>query len=72
MLLAGFASMAAYGGSFARDGIVPGLRRVLLRCLHLYLFQALLLVTLLIVAGSWVHNFGTVPEGDAAVVRAGL
>src|ERR1700691_724980 len=42
VLLAGFASMAAYGGSFSRDGIVPGLRRVLLRCLHLYFFQALL------------------------------
>jgi hypothetical protein len=72
VLLAGFASMAAYGGSFARDGIMSGLRRVLRRCLHLYLFQALLLVTLLVVAGTWVHNFGTVPESDAAVVHAGL
>ena len=31
VLLAGFASMVAYGGSFARDGMVVGLRRVLLR-----------------------------------------
>lgn len=72
VLLAGFASMAAYGRSFSRDGIMPGLRRVLLRCLHLYLFQALLLVTVLVVAGSWVHNIGAVPESDAAVVHAGL
>src|ERR1700749_4083008 len=49
VLLAGFASMAAYGRIFARDGIMPGLRRVLVRCLQLYLFQALLLVTLLVV-----------------------
>src|SRR5665213_1304563 len=27
VLLAGFASMAAYGRIFSRDGIVPGLRR---------------------------------------------
>ena len=55
VLLAGFASMAAYGGSFSRDGVVPGLRRVLLRCLHLYLFQALLLVTVL-VAGRYLDT----------------
>jgi hypothetical protein len=72
VLLAGFASMAAYGGSFSRDGIMPGLRRVLLRCLHLYLFQALLLVTVLVLAGSWMHNFGTVPDSDAQFADAGL
>src|SRR5580698_4422624 len=69
---AGFASMAAYGGSFSRDGVMPGLRRVLLRCLHLYLFQALLLVTVLIVAGIWVHNIGAIPESDATFVVTGL
>jgi hypothetical protein len=72
VLLAGFASMAAYGGIFARDGIMPGLRRVVLRCLQLYLFQALLLVTLLVVAGSWIHNLGAIPEDDAIFVDAGL
>src|SRR5580698_5209129 len=69
---AGFASMAAYGGSFSRDGMMQGLRRVLLRCLHLYLFQALLLVTVLIVAGYWIRNFGAVPESDAAFLDTGL
>jgi hypothetical protein len=72
VLLAGFASMTAYGRIFSRDGIMSGLRRVLLRCLHLYLFQALLLVTLMVVAGSWIHNFGTIPESDATFVGAGL
>jgi hypothetical protein len=72
VLLAGFASMTAYGRIFLRDGIVPGLRRVLLRCLHLYLFQALLLVTLLLVADGWIHNFGAIPQSDATFVGAGL
>jgi hypothetical protein len=72
VLLAGFASMAAYGGSFSRDGLIPGLRRVVLRCLHLYLFQALMLVTVLVLAGTWIHNFGSVPESDAAFVDTGL
>lgn len=72
VLLAGFASMAAYGGSFSHDGMVAGLRRVLLRCLHLYLFQALLLVTVLVVAGIWMRKFGTASESDAAFVDAGL
>jgi hypothetical protein len=49
-----------------------GLRRILLRCLHLYLFQALLLVTVLAAAGFWIHNFGAVPEDDAAFLDAGL
>lgn len=71
VLLAGFASMAAYGGSFSRDGIMPGLQRVLLRCLHLYFFQALLLVTVLVMAGTWIHNFGTVPESDAQFAQTG-
>jgi hypothetical protein len=72
VLLAGFASMAAYGGTFSREGIASGLRRIFLRCLHLYLFQALLLVTVLAVVGVWIHNFGNAPEDDAAVVGAGL
>jgi hypothetical protein len=72
VLLAGFASMMAYGGSFARDGVVSGLRRVLLRCLHLYLFQALLLLTVLIVAGAWLRHFEIEPESGAPFVHSGL
>ena len=35
VLLSGFSSMVAYGGSFDRDGVVVGLRRVLLRCVRI-------------------------------------
>src|SRR5271157_4567930 len=51
VLLAGFASMVAYGGSFDRNGVLHGLRRVLMRCLRLYLFQALLLAAVLVWSG---------------------
>src|SRR5580700_8273524 len=57
VLLAGFASMVAYGGSFARDGVKIGLRRVLLRCLRLYVFQAILLLLVLVGVSAWIHNF---------------
>ncbi len=72
VLLAGFASMIAYGGAFARDGVLTGLRRVLLRCLHLYLFQAILLITVLVVAGEWIALSGIEPENGAPFVRSGL
>jgi hypothetical protein len=72
VLLAGFASMVAYGGSFARDGLATGLRRVLLRCLHLYLFQAILLLMVLLGAGVWIRHFGMAPENDALFVHSGL
>ena len=72
VLLSGFSSMVAYGGSFAREGTLTGLRRVLLRCLHLYLFQALLLLTVLVVASAWIHNIGIAPESEAAFVHSGL
>jgi hypothetical protein len=72
VLLAGFASMVAYGGSFARDGVLTGLRRVLLRCLRLYLFQAILLLTVVVVVGGWIRYFGVTPESGAPFVHSGL
>src|ERR1700722_1349117 len=72
VLLAGFASMVAYGGSFDRDGLVVGLRRVLLRCLRLYLFQVLLLVAVVIVVTTWLRQFGVEPESGAPFVHSGL
>jgi hypothetical protein len=72
VLLAGFASMVAYGGTFARDGMVTGLRRVLLRCLHLYLFQALLLFSVIVVIGAWLNHFGVLPESGAPFVHTGM
>ncbi len=72
VLLAGFASMVAYGGSFAREGVLFGLRRVLLRCLRLYLFQALLLLAVLVVVSAWLRYFGVEPESGAPFVHRGL
>jgi hypothetical protein len=72
VLLAGFSSMVAYGGSFARDGVKIGLRRVLLRCLRLYVFQAILLLLVLVGVSAWIHNFHVSPEGGAPYVHSGL
>jgi hypothetical protein len=72
VLLAGFASMVAYGGSFARDGVLTGLRRVLLRVLRIYLFQALLLLALVAVVGGWLRYFGVEPESGAPFLHSGL
>ena len=72
VLLAGFASMIAYGGTFARDGVVVGLRRVLLRVLRLYMFQAVLLLAVVIVIGAWIRHFGVEPESGAPFLHSGL
>jgi hypothetical protein len=73
VLLAGFSSMVAYGGSFDRDGLRTGLRRVFLRCMRLYVFQVILLLTVLVVAGWWLRRFGITPsDSGAPYVRSGL
>jgi hypothetical protein len=72
VLLAGFASMVAYGGSFARDGVLTGLRRVLLRLLRLYIFQVVLLFSVVIVVTTWLDHFGIEPESGAPFVHSGL
>ena len=70
VLLSGFSSMAAYGGSFHRDGALIGLRRVFLRLVRLYLFQAVLLLVVLV--GGWLHYFATEPEGAVPYLHGGL
>jgi hypothetical protein len=72
VLLAGFASMVAYGGSFDRDGVWIGLRRVVLRLLRIYLFQVILLLAVVILVGAWLHYFGVQPESGAPFVHSGL
>ncbi len=72
VLLAGFASMVAYGGSFARDGMVVGLRRVVMRLLRLYLFQAVLLLAVVCLVGTWIRHFGVEPENGAPFLHSGL
>jgi hypothetical protein len=72
VLLAGFASMVAYGGSFAREGVLLGLRRVFLRCLRLYLFQAVMMLAVLVVVSAWLRYFGVEPASGAPFVHSGV
>ena len=64
--------MVAYGGSFAREGVLLGLRRVFLRCLRLYLFQAVMMLAVLVVVSAWLHYFGVEPASGAPFVHSGL
>jgi len=70
VLLSGFSSMVAYGGSFDRDGALVGLRRVVLRLVRLYLFQAVLL--LVVLAGAWLNRFDSGPYWAVPYLRGGL
>src|ERR1700712_3597053 len=72
VLSSGFSSMLAYGGCFARDGVLIGIRRVALRCLRLYLFQVALLLEVLVIVGGWLWVFGVQPESGAPFVHSGL
>jgi hypothetical protein len=73
VLLAGFSAMVAYGGSFSRDGVTTGLRRVFMRCVRLYIAQAILLLAVLIIVGAWIRAFGVAPsEHGAPFVHSGL
>jgi hypothetical protein len=72
VLLAGFASMMAYGRVFARDGAWAGLRRVGARCGRIYLCHALLLLFTLALVRVWMDRFGIMPVGIAPMLNAGL
>ena len=61
VLLAGYSAMMAYGRSFQRDGAVGGVRRVAARCLRIYLFQAGLLLTTLLVVQGWATHYHMQP-----------
>ncbi len=58
VILAGVSTMTAYGRAFERDGARSGLRRVLLRCLRIYLAQIALLLATLAFAHEWREHFG--------------
>ncbi len=60
VLLAGFASMLAYGRAFERQGVRTGLLRLGQRVLRLYLFQMGMLVTTVMAVREWRH-FHPVP-----------
>lgn len=61
VILAGISAMFAYGKLFERDGARLGIRRVLGRCLRLYVFQIGLLLTTLAIADVWRAQFGLEP-----------
>ncbi len=72
VLLAGMSSMLAYGKTFERDGALGGLRRVILRCARLYLFQIGLLLTTLIVVLLWTTHYDLQPTLVAPILHAPL
>lgn len=72
VLLAGFASMSAYGKCFERDGARSGLRRVCLRCVRLWLFQVGLLIATLALRRSWMSHYGIGEPGTESFLAAGL
>src|SRR5277367_2014930 len=72
VLLSGFSSMVAYGGAFDRQGVAEGLRRVLMRCVRIYLFQAILLLVVLVMVGGWYRYFGLEPEHGGPYINSGL
>lgn len=62
VILAGVSAMIAYGRIFERDGARSGLRKVLLRCLKLYVFQIGMLLMTLALVHEWREGFGLEPE----------
>ena len=73
VLLAGYSSMVAYGGLFARAGIRPTLARIARRCLRIYLFQAGLLLATLVIVRIWMDLTGLTPRfGVAPLLQMGL
>ncbi len=72
VMLAGFASMLAYGNTFAREGIGAGIRRVLMRCARLYVFQLGLLLITLVSITVWIRWFQLEPNADYPFMDLGL
>ncbi len=75
--LSGFSSMVAYGRTFDRDGILVGLRRLFMRVVRLYLFQATLLLVVFAIALSHHSAIGpgdpvTYVDGELRDLRHGL
>jgi hypothetical protein len=72
VLLAGVSAMMAYGKIFARDGAAAALRRIVLRCARIYVYQAALLVATLVIVLTWTDYFGLKPTLIAPLLNAGL
>jgi hypothetical protein len=72
VFLAGFASMMAYGRSFARDGAASGLRKIFMRCARIYLFQVALLVATFAIVWIWGKHFGVETDELGPIVHGGI
>jgi hypothetical protein len=72
VLLAGLSSTMAYGRVIDRDGIKAGLRRVGIRCLRIYVYQAGLLIFTLVLVSAWARQFGTPPNLVGPLLAAGI
>lgn len=59
VLLAGFSATHAYNSVFERYGLRVGLKRVFLRCLHIYGVQVVLLIGTFLLVGLWEQAYGT-------------
>jgi hypothetical protein len=72
VMLAGFASLMAYGRSFARDGTATGLRRIVMRCARIYVFQVGLLVATIGIVWAWDTHFNLEPRTLAPMLHGGV
>jgi hypothetical protein len=72
VLLAGFASMSAYGRSFVRDGALVGLRKIAMRCLRLYFFQIGMLLSMLLIVWMWTSYYNLAPRALAPMLQGGV
>lgn len=72
VLLAGFASMLAYGRVFLRSPPSVGLRRLGLRCLHIYAIHVGLLIATLVIVQLWTDLFRVAPVAAAPLLDSGL
>jgi hypothetical protein len=69
VMLAGFASLMAYGRSFARDGAVSGLRKIVMRCARLYVFQVGLLLATIGIVWLWEAHYQLEPRAIAPMLH---
>jgi hypothetical protein len=72
VMLAGFASLMAYGRSFARDGAMKGLRKVFMRCARLWVFQVGMLVATIVIVWAWERHFNLEPHQMAPLLRGSV
>lgn len=72
VMLAGFASVMAYGRSFARDGAATGVRKIVMRCARLYVFQVGLLLATIAIVWMWDTHYNLEPRALAPMLQGGV